>query len=139
MPSTPLKAPVVAAMGVAWVRHWCGVVGCSDDLLGQRRQDLGALRGVEGGHPRGLGDGGALESWSQLLGKRAVHGGARDGRQHALRSGGVGESGPREAGTHEGGHCAVGMGRTRGERCRDVNAAAGISTQCRRQCLGSQC
>jgi hypothetical protein len=98
---TPLKTPVVASMGVAGVRYRRGVVGGANNLLGQRRQDLVALRGVEGGHARSLGGGGALESWSQLLGERAVDGGARHGRQHALRSGRLRDGVPREAGTHD--------------------------------------
>lgn len=53
----PLKAPVVTAMGVVGVWHWDGVVGGSDDLLGQRWQDLVALSGVEGGDACRLGDG----------------------------------------------------------------------------------
>lgn len=60
-----LKTPVVAAMCVVGLGHGDGVVGRANDLLGQWRQDLLALRGVEGG---------ALESWSQLLGERAVDG-----------------------------------------------------------------
>ena len=53
----PLKAPVVAAVGVVRVWHGNGVIGSSDDLLGQRWQDLVALCGVEGGDAGRLGDG----------------------------------------------------------------------------------
>jgi hypothetical protein len=63
---------MVASMAVAWVRDWCGVVCGANDLLGQRRQDLGALGRVEGGDAGSGGHGGALESWAQ---QRAHEGG----------------------------------------------------------------
>jgi hypothetical protein len=87
-------------MGVVWVRYGYGIVGGSNNLLGQRRQDLVALGRVEGGNACRGWDGGALESWSQLLCKWAVDGGARDGGQHALRSGRLLNGLPQEAGTH---------------------------------------
>lgn len=66
-----LKTPVVAAMCVVRVRHGDRLVGGADDLLGQRRQDLVALGGMEGG---------ALEScWSEVLGERAVDGAGGEG------------------------------------------------------------
>jgi hypothetical protein len=98
---TPLKTPVVAAVGIVWVGDRRGVVGSPDNLLGQRRQNLVPLGGVEGGNASRLGDGSALESWSQLLGKWAVDSGARDGRQHALRGGGGLDCLPHEARTHD--------------------------------------
>ena len=108
---TPLKGPVIAAMGVVWVGYGRGVVGGSNDLLGKWWQNLVALGGMEGGDARGLGDHRALERRSELLGERA--GGGAGGRgQHALggRGGGLCESLPDEAGTHDGGHCS-GRGR----------------------------
>jgi hypothetical protein len=98
---TPLKTPVVASVGVVWVGYRHGVVGGSNDFLGQRRQDLVTLGGVEGGNACRGWDGGALESWSQLLGERAVDGGARGSREHALRGGRLLDSLPQETGTHD--------------------------------------
>lgn len=126
---TPLKAPVVAAMRVVWVGdgHW--VVCSSVDLLGQRRQDLGALGGVEGGNARRLGDCGALEGGSQLLGDGPA-GQARCSRQHALRGGGLGEGLPDEAGAHDGCHCSDSDGQCRAESGGQVVAQSspGYST-----------
>lgn len=46
----PLKAPVIASMRWGWIRDGSGVIGGADDLLRQRRKNLLALGGVEGGN-----------------------------------------------------------------------------------------
>jgi hypothetical protein len=121
----PLEAPVVAAVGVVGVWHWDWVVGGSDDLLGQRRQDLVALGSVEGGNARGLLDGGALECRAKLLDERAVHGRCRSG-QHALRLLDWRARLPEETGTHDGGHCVLEVGgRGRGGRCDAISERLG--------------
>lgn len=111
-------------MRIVWRGHRHGVVGGSDNLLGKRGQDLLALGGVEGGDAGGLGNGRALESWSQLLGKRAVHGGGGC-RQHALRGCGLGAGLPEESGTHHGSHCSgwrgTGVGRGSGRLQDDMS------------------
>lgn len=106
----PLKAPVVASVGRRWVRHGGGVVQGALDLLRQRRQDLLALGGVEGGNPRRFGDlcagkGRAelLEQWRRLSGA-----GVRDGGEDAAGDGGASKALPEQAGARDGGHCCSG-------------------------------
>ena len=99
----PLEAPVVAAVSVVWVRHGHGRVHGALDLLGQRRQDLLALGGVEGGDAGRLGHGRARKGRAEL-----VHegGGLAGGGKHTLGVGGCLQALLQQAGAHDGGHCS---------------------------------
>jgi hypothetical protein len=119
-----LEAPVVASVGVVWVGHESGCVDTALDLLGQRGQDLLALRGMEGSDAGRLGRRWARKGRAELLDeRRRLACGAGEGREDALGGGGAGEAMPEQAGAQNGSHCcllrwAMESGGRRGERRR---------------------